>query len=48
MKKKKLKKKLRKLESRIHKMENPVHEVREIGFKQLSNLHQDNEYDYED
>ena len=47
MKKKKFKKKIKKLESRMHKLENPIQEMKTIGFQQLSNLHQENEYDYD-
>ena len=45
---KKLKKRIKKMENRIHKIENPGHEVRVIGFQQLCNMQDDNEYDWEE
>lgn len=47
MKKKKLKKYVKHLEKRVKKLEEP-RTVTQIGFHQLSNMNDKNEYDYEE
>lgn len=48
MSKKKLKKRIASMEARINSLENVKHEVRQIGFQQLYNMHDDNDYDWDE
>ena len=47
MKHKKLKNRIVALEARVLELENPVQNIRVIGFHQLHNMVDENEFDYE-